>query len=69
MRCSRPTLRPAAARLHGVADDAELVADLAAQEEEGDDRDDRDQGEDECIFGEALSSLTVVTEMIDDRRD
>src|SRR5580765_271924 len=49
---------PAALTGDGVdraADDAELVADLAAQEEESDDGDDCDQGNDECVFGQSLA--------------
>ena len=42
-----------------AADDAELVADLAAKEDEGNDGDDGDQREDECIFCEALAILVV----------
>ena len=48
-----------------VADDAELVADLAAEEDAGDDGDDGDECEDECVFGEALAVLVVA--MIDER--
>ena len=47
-------MRPA---LDRVADVAQNGADLTAQEEQGDDGDDRDEGEDECVFGEALSLI------------
>lgn len=39
----------------GVADDAQLVADLAAEEEQGDDGDNGDESKDECVFREALT--------------
>src|SRR5579862_4579823 len=42
-------------RLDRVADVAQDRADLAAQEEQGNDRDDRDQGQDEGVLGEALA--------------
>src|SRR5262245_33415723 len=42
-------------RFEGAADDAELVADLAAQENQGNDRDDRDECKDECVFGQTLA--------------
>ena len=38
---------------------AQLVADLASQEQERHDRDNRDQGEDECVFGETLAILVI----------
>src|SRR5712691_9065386 len=42
-------------RLDGVADVAEDLGDLAAEEDECDDRDDRDEGEDQGVFSEALA--------------
>jgi hypothetical protein len=42
------------------ADDAELVAQLTAHEEEGDDGDDRDKSKDECVFGKTLTIFVVM---------
>ena len=42
-------------RIERAADDAQLVADLAAEEEQGDDGDDGDESKDECVFREALA--------------
>ena len=41
--------------LDRVADGAQDLADLATQEDEGDDRNDGDQRQDECVFREALA--------------
>ena len=46
-------------RLELGADDAELVADLAAQEDEGDDGDDGDECKDEGVLGEALAVVAA----------
>jgi hypothetical protein len=43
--------------LDRVADVAEDAADLAAQENEGDDSNDRDEREDQCVLGETLARL------------
>ena len=43
------------------ADDAQLVADLAAQEDEGDDGDDGDECKDEGVFREALAILVAIS--------
>src|SRR2546427_10828676 len=42
-------------RLDGVADVAQDLRDLAAQEDECDDRDDRDEGEDQRVLRETLT--------------
>src|SRR5688572_19595174 len=42
-------------RLDRAADRAQDLADLAAQEDEGNDRDDRDEGEDQRVLREALA--------------
>ena len=57
-------------RLDRVADlaRAELVADLAAQEDQGDDGDDGDEREDQCVFGETLAFL-VRSRNVHDRED
>src|SRR4051812_42436526 len=39
-----------------VADVAQDLADLAAEKDQGDDGNDRDEGEDEGVFGEALTT-------------
>ena len=44
-------------RLEGVSDDAEFVGDLAAQEDQGDDRDDGDECKDQRVLGKALTLL------------
>src|SRR6266508_98523 len=44
-------------RLHRVADVTEHLAYLAPNEDEGDDCNDDDEGEDECVFGETLALL------------
>src|SRR5512135_1999659 len=54
------------ARLDGRADRAQDRADLAAQEEEGDDGHDGDEGKDECVLGKALAFL-VTTKPRDER--
>jgi hypothetical protein len=43
--------------LDRVADSAEDGADLAAQEQQGKDRDDRDERKDQGVFGQTLASL------------
>jgi len=45
-----------------ATDDAELAADLAAHEDQRDDRDDCDKGENECVFGETLAPLVIAEE-------
>src|SRR6186997_3059023 len=52
-------------RLDRVADGAQDLADLAAQEDEGDDRNDRDEGEDQRIFGKTLAVLVAMDELHD----
>src|SRR5438552_3813814 len=47
--------------LDRAADRAEDLADLTAQEDQGDDRNDRDEGEDQRVLGETLAFL-VATE-------
>ena len=54
--------------LERVADDAELVADLAAEEDQGDDGDDGDESEDQCVFGKALAVVVVRILSIQDAR-
>jgi len=49
VRCATASDRRADLRKDG--------ADLGAEEDEGDDRDDRDQGEDQRIFGKTLAFL------------
>src|SRR5439155_25288998 len=56
-RAQRSTSRSAADRLQLAPDGAELVTDLTAQEEQSDDSNDRDEGENECVFGETLPLL------------
>src|SRR5918997_1434772 len=56
--------------LDGRADLAQDRADLAAEEDQGDDRDDRDQGEDQCVLGQALALLVAADrgeERVDER--
>jgi len=43
-------------RLEGVADDAEDRVDLTAEEEQGRDSQDGDEGEDEGVLGESLAA-------------
>jgi hypothetical protein len=43
--------------LDGIAHLDELLADLATQEDEGDDRDDGDESEDKRVFGQTLTSF------------
>lgn len=53
-------LSESAARAVGLdrlSDGAQNLADLAAEEDQGDDGEDRDKREDECVFGEALTVL------------
>src|SRR5919107_1326716 len=52
-------------RSHRVTDDAEDVADLAAQENQGQDRDDGDEGEDQRVLREALPFLVTIEEIDD----
>src|SRR6476661_737921 len=47
--------RPSGPSSHRVADVRDDLADLTAQEDQGNDRDDRDEGEDQRVLGEALS--------------
>ena len=47
-------------RLDGDADVVEDRGDLAAQEKQGDDGDDRDEGEDQRVFGETLAFLVTM---------
>ena len=51
--------------LDRLPDGAQDLADLATEEDEGDDCEDRDESEDECVFGEALTLLVADEE----RRD
>src|ERR1035437_7319847 len=46
--------------LDRLADGAQDLADLAAQEDEGDDRENRDQGEDQCVLRESLTFLVAM---------
>src|SRR5450759_3022885 len=50
---------PRSRGLNRRADGAQNLADRAAQEELGDERDDRDESEDQRVFGEALAVLVV----------
>ena len=47
--------RPSRSPSQRVADVRDDLADLTAQEDQGNDRDDRDEGEDQRVLGEALS--------------
>ena len=47
------------ARLDAFADHTEDAADLRAKEDEGNDRDNRDQGEDQRVFSETLALLVA----------
>ena len=49
-----------------LPDGAQELADIAAKEDQGDDRDDGDEGEDECVFGEALTLLVANEERRDE---
>src|SRR4051794_12837663 len=62
------TSRPAGSRLDRGANRAEDRADRAAQEEQGDDRHDRDEGEDQRVLRETLAFL-VPTKGGEERRD
>src|SRR6187402_2259661 len=55
--------------LDRVADGAEDLADLATQEDEGDDRDDGDQRQDQRVFREALAFLITIKEVHDCKVD
>src|SRR5712691_879826 len=55
--------------LDRVTDGAEDLADLAAQEDEGHDRHDRDEGEDQRVLGEALAFLVTIEEVHDCKID
>src|ERR1035437_6161441 len=46
-------------RLDRLADGTKDGTDLAAKEDQGDDRDNRNESEDECVFGEALTFLVA----------
>jgi len=48
-----------------ASDVAELVAHLAAHEDQGDDGEDRDESENECIFGQTLAPLVTTNECDD----
>src|SRR5674536_17398 len=52
--------------LDRAADGAEDRADLAAEEDQGDDRHDRDEGEDQCVLGEPLALLVANEERRDE---
>ena len=47
-----------------TSDDAQLVADLAAHEDQGNDRNDRDEGENKSVFSKALA--VDLTDPVDD---
>src|SRR4026207_2252861 len=42
-------------RFERASDDAELVADLTAEKDQANDRDDRNEGKNECVFGQPLA--------------
>src|SRR6185295_5578289 len=52
--------------LDGRADGAKDPADLRAQEDQGDDRHDRDEGEDQRVLRETLAFLVIPVKEIDD---
>src|ERR1700694_5750052 len=52
--------------LDGAADGAQHLADLAAEEDKGDDREDRDQGEDQRVLRESLALLIANEERRDE---
>jgi len=52
--------------LDGRADGAQDPADLRAQEDQGDDRHDRDEGEDQRVLRETLAFLVIPVKEIDD---
>src|SRR5919206_2694258 len=52
--------------LDGVADRAEDLAHLLTQEDQGDDRHDRDEGEDQRVLRETLAFLVVPVEEVDE---
>jgi hypothetical protein len=52
--------------LDGRADGAQDLADLRAQEDQGDDRHDRDEGEDQRVLGETLAFLVIPVKEVDD---
>ena len=59
---------PPGSALQLLADDAEDALDRSTQEQQGQNRGDRDQGQDESIFGETLSGLiSTAREQIHDR--
>ena len=51
-------------RFELATDDAQLVADLAAQEDQGDDGDDGDKSKDKSVFSETLT-VVVSTEPVE----
>src|SRR5512141_2469383 len=55
--------------LDRVAHGAEDLADLAAQEDEGNDGHDRDEGEDQRVLREALAFLVTIEEVHDCKID
>src|SRR5207249_9042362 len=61
----RAAMHQVVAVLDGVADVAEDLADAAAQEDQGDDRHDGDEGEDQRVLRETLAVL-VATEGCDE---
>jgi len=52
----RRLVEPMRRDLDGLAHGAEDLAHLSAQEDQSNDRDDRDQGENERVFGKALTA-------------
>src|SRR5665811_1136802 len=52
--------------LDRASDGAQDLADLAAEEDQGDDRHDRDEGEDQCVLGEPLTLLVANEERRDE---
>src|SRR5664280_567860 len=51
--------------LDRLSDGAEDLADLAAEEDEGHDREDRDQGEDQRVLREALTLIVMMKPRVD----
>ena len=54
--------------LDGRADHREYPGDLLAKEDKSHDRDDRDQRQDERVFGEALAYLVTPHQRLDHRK-
>jgi len=67
---ARPTLNVMDARaLDRVAHGGHDLADLSAQEDQGDNRDDGDECEDQGVLSEALAFLVTIGNRIDKRHD